>query len=245
MSTFPDLVETFESGSNGVTVTTANTVFDAKTGTGTAVFTNSSPFVGALSCRCTAATNNISLEETFTGQGFLWFGFAMRVETAPSAVTAICQWYLADVLVAAVRLNTTRTLNFRDNATTRWTSAAALNLNEWYEVRVLINAAGDVARVKYYDDNGALVEDSGNLTLTSTVAASVDEINFGIVSGNVTAVISYDRLLADTTDEPAPSVSTIPYLYYDNGTSWVDVSTQLYLDNGAAWVNVLPGVPLP
>lgn len=241
MAVIPGTTETFESGSNGTTIPTSpGSIFDAITGTGTSVYSDASPFVGSLCATVVAASSNRSLEATHTAKAKAWYAFALRINTSVGAVAAIANTYLAGVLVGNLRLNTNRTLNFRDVANSRWTSVV-LTAGAWYEIRMLIDAASDIAQVKIYDATGALVEASPNLTLSGAAAAQIDEIRMGILTGSTTGSLSFDRITADDTDEPAVAPHSTPYLYYDNGSAWYEVSGGLYYDNGSSWVPVVVG----
>ena len=67
--------------------------------------------------------------------------------------------------------------------------------------------------------------------------------------GNLSGAVAYnsymDRMIFDGSDEPAVLASSTPWIYYDNGTSWIDVSGSLYYDNGTSWELVVVGTPVP
>lgn len=245
MTAIAALLEGFEGTENhGDAITTGNTIYDAITGSGTSTFTTTDPFEGSKACQVTVAAQNRSLEASFTSAAVVWFGFALRVDDDPSAVTAIVNSYSAGTLVGNLRLNADRTLQFRDSATSRWTSTEVLTVGDWYQIRLRTSPTADTAQVKIYDAAGVELEDSGSLTLSVAAATSIDEFRMGLLTGNVTGSIAFDSLMADDADEPPVYSGTTPYLYYDTGTAWVEAEG-LYYDNGTTWDLVEPGVPTP
>lgn len=236
--------DNLNTGADGVTVGTGNSIFTAFTGSGTSVFETTGAFEGAACVVVTTAGANRSLEKPSIARGSAWIGFALKIITAPSAVSGIMNTYVGNVLVGNLRLNTNRTLNYRDSATSRWTSLA-LALDEWYEIRVKTNPAADLASVRVYDDTGTLFDDEIDMTLSVVSTTTIDEFRIGLLSGNTNGSIAIDRIISDDTDEPPTLAGSAPppYLFYDNGTTWI--SGVLYYDNGTSWVEVEPGDVVP
>lgn len=201
MPTITGLPEDFETPASGAAITTGNSVFDAvTTGTaGTAAVTTANPFSGTKSLRVTTTADNVTLRADITSTSSAWVGFALRYLAFPSAVGTFLQFATGSTITAALRVNTTGSLAFRDGATTRWTSTG-LALNTWYEVRVQATP-GTSGRVKIYNADGSLLQDSGPQTLATTGA--IDNIRFGSLAGNVASDTQWDRILGDTTTEPA------------------------------------------
>lgn len=205
MATISALTENFETGPSGAVVTTSNTIFDNKSGTGSVTFSNDA-HEGALSMQVSPVADNVLLRADFTAVSTLWYSFYFKLTTAPATTTAITNWYSAATKIGDMRLDSTGAISIRDNNTTIWTSAA-LAPNVWHRIAIKVvpnTATGH--RVKIYSganlDTATASQDSGNLVATAVAVAAVDNIRFGLISAE-TASFRIDRLRADDAMEPA------------------------------------------
>lgn len=205
MATIAALTEDFESGSNGAALSTGNTIFSTISGAGPdATFVDTS-FEGGLAAQMTTTGGVVkSYRVDHSSQSEIWFGFALRIDTVPTATTTIYQAFQGTTLACTIRLMTDNTVQLRDNLTSRFISPV-LSSNNWYWVSVHFkpgDAAG--ARLKIYDAGSSLVYDSGNGAATSTAATAMDNLRVGLLATTGDCTYSIDRMLADDTDEVGP-----------------------------------------
>lgn len=206
MSLISALTEDFEGGSNGAAVTTSNTIFDTKTGTGAVVFSNDA-HQGSLAMSVNPSADNVVLRANYAGSTTLWVSFYIKVVTAPATTTAIFNWYQDTTKIGDLRVASDGTLSLRDNNTNVWTATTPLTLGSWHRVAVRItpgSAAGH--QVKIYSganlDGATASQNSGNLVATASGATSVNNVRFGLISVE-TATIRFDRIRADDATEPS------------------------------------------
>lgn len=197
------LREDFENGNTGDALSVANSIFTTITGTGNATFIdNAYADDNAIQMAVTGGTVK-TYRVDYTSQTEAWYGFALRVDALPTALTTVYQVYQGTTLAFGVRINTDGTLQLRDGTVLRFTSTA-LTVTEWYWVSVHFkpgDAAG--ARLKVYNRAATSVYDSGGGAATSTTATAMDNLRIGYLAGTGDATFSMDRLRADTTTEIA------------------------------------------
>lgn len=219
MASIVALTEDFESGSNGVALSTGNTNFTSISGAGAdATFVNTS-FEGSLAMQMAMTGGTLKTYRIdHTAEAGVWYGFALRIDSSATATTTIFQAFQNTTLACTIRLLTDNTIQLRDNLTSRFISPV-LSTGNWYWVSVHFvpgDAAG--ARLKVYDNSSSLIYDSGNGAATSTAATSIDNLRVGILASTGDCTYSLDRLLADDTDEvgaPATSSTEITELAED------------------------------
>lgn len=219
MASIAALTEDFEGGSNGAALTTGNTIFNTISGTAPdATFVNTS-FEGSLAMQMASTGGALKTYRVdHTSQSEAWFGFALRIDSVPTATTTIYQAFQGSTLACTIRLMTDSTVQLRDNLTSRFISPV-LSSGNWYWVSAHFkpgDAAG--ARLKIYDASSSLVYDSGNGAATSTSATAMDNLRVGILASTGDCTFSLDRMLADDTDEvgpPSTSSTEITELFED------------------------------
>lgn len=147
--------ENFESGTNGSSVTTANTTFNAVSGTNLA-FSSATAYQGSLSAKTNSATvanyGSFTISTTTTH----YSRFYLRWETTPDN----------GIVIAAANSSTTtrnqlastpgRQLGLWNAASVSSSMATQLSLNTWYRVEWDIVAATQTVRVYLGDSNTPL-----------------------------------------------------------------------------------------
>lgn len=204
MAAISALTENFEGGTNGATITTANTIFDNKTGTAAVTFNNDAK-EGSLSMQVAASAQDAILRADLTASSTLWLCYYIKIVSAPSTPTAITNWYSGTTKIGDIRLASDMTISLRDGSAGVWTSTA-LVANVWHRVAIKItpnNATGH--RIKIYSganlDGSTASQDSGNQTATAAAVSSVDNVRFGLISTE-TATLRFDRVRGDDATEP-------------------------------------------
>ena len=209
MANIAALAEDFEGGSNGATLTTGNTIFNTISGTAPdATFVNTS-FEGSLAMQMATTGGALKTYRVdHTTETDVWYGFALRIDTVPTATTTIFQAFQNTTLACTIRILTDGTVQLRDNVTSRFISPV-LTTGDWYWVSVHFkpgDAAG--ARLKVYDASSTMVFDSGNGAATSTAATGMDNLRVGILASTGDCTFSLDRMLADDASEVGAPTTT-------------------------------------
>lgn len=204
MATISALTENFEGGANDTVITTANTIFDNKSGTATVTFNNDAK-EGSLSMQVVASAQDAILRADLTASSTLWICYYLKIVSAPSTPTAITNWFSGTTKIGDIRLAADMTIGLRDGNASLWTSSA-LALNVWHRIAIKVTpntATGH--RIKIYSganlDSGTASQDSGNLSATAAAVSSVDNVRFGLISAD-TATLRFDRLRGDDAAEP-------------------------------------------
>lgn len=241
-------------GTNGSSLSTGSTGFTEvinpgifssavkKSGTAAAYFatTNSYSYLG----RVLPATNK------------RFWSFYVRPAASPSANTVL---FFAGTSsdgndrTFQVVLNTTRTIKVQQGAAAiilGSASTGACPLNEWS--RIDITLANGMLEYALYPgdaqcDNPAGSAAPGNASGGALSASTISYVYIGIGNGT-TNQIYIDEFREDTTSLPGPIAgggAIEPYLYFDDGSQWVDVTESLWYDNGQSWVSVSGGVTPP
>ncbi|MFJ6061602.1 hypothetical protein ACIQHU_01035 [Streptomyces tendae] len=178
---------------------------------GTPTFITASPRRGAASLRCapaTAVATSIAKAAYLADQeaGHVFLRAYVRVNTAPSARTAIMAW--ADNTTGAtgfmcIKMNTNRTLIAGGSAATTGTASAALTIGQWYRVEM------------EYDDTANSIKAYLDGTLWATVAGDLGGgryARFGIVQA-ASGSIDFDDVAvndaAGATDNGLPGAQPI------------------------------------
>jgi hypothetical protein len=132
-----------ESGTDGTTLTTANSGFDAvATAGGGAIFSSAAEAHGVLGYRFTeSASHSNARIDTFQSVATrIRCSFAIRISAAPSAALQVSYWTDSGntLLLPRIIINTNRTLGVQNaGSTTIFTGATALALNTWYRVELV------------------------------------------------------------------------------------------------------------
>lgn len=239
--------EPFDGGANGVTLSTSNTAFDsvinaptfstsvAKKGTGSAYFNVSDAYA--------------YLERTFTSTTTRYWSFYIRPVTAPSVNTPIFFAGTAHgeaTRVFQVTLNTNLSVKLQQGSGATIVGSnttSTLPLNQWSRIDVLYNGGSLNLHLYAGDANcDAAINTAtgGNVVGGSIGASNISYLYLGVGSSSTTQLY-IDEFREDSASIPAPVEATVilnPYLYYDTGSAWVDVTDQLYYDNGTSWVQI-------
>lgn len=202
-----ELREDFENGADGDALTSTSTIFNTITGTGPAATFAENSYEGMLAMHVDVTGGAVKTYRVdYSPRTAAWYGFALRLGSAPTTVTTICNVQQAGTSAIAftVRIQDDRTLQLRDGIASRFVSNA-LTLTEWYWVSVYFEPGSPTgAQMKVYDRTGSLVYDSGVGAATSTAATQMDSLRMGFTAGTGDAIFSIDHLRADTDVEVAP-----------------------------------------
>lgn len=212
MAAISALTEDCNGASAGTTVSTSNSIADALTGTGTAVFNADTFQTGLPSIEFTGSATLRYMRCDHTG-ALGWRGMALKVTSMPAANVAVMAWYNASTAGGDLRLNSAGTLSVRDSGfTSRYTTTAVLSTSTWYWVAVKVTNADH--RLKLYNGStGALIEDSGSLTNSGFNQTTLDSIRVGLV-GSATATIRVARIRGDDASEPPTGITSGPSAVY-------------------------------
>jgi hypothetical protein len=214
------VLNTFDGGSNGTTITTGNsgstsgTAFDTVSvvSGGTATFTSTSPYRGALSGQFSSGTTaGLSYAEYSTTLGIASTGqvygrLRFRLPTLPPDPTGVRVAVIADStgsFRAELRVTDTGAVSLRGPAGTALaTFAATYNAGDWWDVGLAVLAySATVGQIeaKRYDSAGVVAE-----TLTS--AANQNTTGAGGVAklqaGMIRSVASYTAVIDDVAWSP-------------------------------------------
>lgn len=202
MSAITDLAEGFE-GSDGTTITPANTKADNLSGSATAKFETTGAAVGSSSMEVVASGNSLIARFNFTSIATLYLDLVISVESLASGATvAIANWYdsagsgtgkVGDLRIDYVD-GTHYTLELRDNNTSRWTSTN-LTIGTNYRVQVkVVPGSATGHRVYIYNTitSDTADQDSGTLTATANSQTAVDNVRLGVISNATTTVRFHD-----------------------------------------------------
>ena len=239
--------ENFDNGTNGASITSANTGFDSVINS--PVFSTDAVRYGQAAAYFNTTGTYAYLERSFSSATTRYWSFYVRPAAAPSANTPI--FYAGTSHDAAdrtfqVTFNTDRTLKIQQGASAILLSAptsSPLPLNEWS--RVDVSYVNGTLHLDLYPGENVVDSDINTAVPGDHIGGvmsslPISYISFGVTNGT-TNQLYLDEFREDSAGIPAPIAPVItynPYLYYDNGTEWIDVSDQLYYDNGTTWVRI-------
>lgn len=203
-----ELTENFEAGTAGSNIATTNTIFDVITGATVGKFF-SSPYAGSLAMRVNPTVQDaLHRANLASAANNLWTKFAFRAAVWPSTNVGILNIYSGTTLLAGVQMTPTGQIRVRDGATTRWTSTGTMPVGAYVEIALHADcrAGTEHLRMKTYvgADRGGTVEteNSGSVTFTTGVGATIDNIRLGVASPD-TCDFRFDSIRGDTANEPA------------------------------------------
>lgn len=213
MATIADLTEDFTGGAPGVAISTANTIADAVSGAGTAVFITD-PFDAARQmAEFTTAAQLRSMQADFPAVTKAWIRFDLDVETTPDTSTGVASLYddtASTNKILDVRVLTTRALQLRNVSTAVSGFGPVLAADTKYRVYVLADMTPGTPVIRCVVYGGAnldtLVLDSGDIASTS-LAAAAGSARFGLISSS-TGVVRIGRLRGDDAVMP---LDTTPF----------------------------------
>lgn len=214
MSAIAALTEDFSGASAGNAVTTANTVFDKITGTGTSSIIADPIDSGVQVMRISSAATTRFHELDFAAVGTLWFTFDLDIGTPlPDVNVPILQGFgtsagtLAEKVFDLRILAGTRTIQIRNSASVaQWAStdlAASTKHRVWVYVKLGATASARRLRVMIFSGGTytTLSQDSGEIVSDAT-QATIAHLRLGALISN-TSTLRFGRLRGDDSTGPA------------------------------------------
>lgn len=190
--------EGFESGTNGATLSTANTGFALINGA--PIFSNAQAFNGTtLSMYCNTTSTAAAGRADITASAAAYGRVAIRLNALPGTNFYIMQANDTSTIRADFRVNPTGTLTVRNASTAVWTGTTTLALNTWYQITWGVDQSTGQQRLRLYSATGLQLEDSGNVTYTPT--STVDRFYCGS-SPAATGDLYLDYFEVDVTPPP-------------------------------------------
>lgn len=193
------LVNTFEGGSNGVTITTGNSggvsgnAFDTlNIGSGaTFAFDNAKAAHGSLSCKvATGASAAVSLAEwsaSMGSQAQVWFRLYLYFTGNPAASLAVWRGYQGiSTLCAGLDVASNGTL-FMQNAAfgTIFSTTTAIPLNQWFRVEGFAIGSASVgqAELKLYSNaDSTTATESHTSAANQNTTGAMDHYRYGVIA---------------------------------------------------------------
>jgi hypothetical protein len=219
-TSIPALTEDFDLAASGSNISTANTIYDAITGTGTInQFFASAPAGAAVSVqsqRIVAQAGQVINTADFLAVSDLNFQFYLYIEASSSITVPIVSWFSGATKVGDLRLGADNSIQIRDNNTARWTSTP-LTAGLWHRVEVRCTpgeAAGHVIQIwsgAKLNETTVPSQTSGPVTATASalpIGSTVGQVRLGMLSNDATAIIRFSRLRANSSTFPSPGTST-------------------------------------
>jgi hypothetical protein len=150
-----EFVEPFESGSNGANITTANTGFDAVSGT-PPVF-DTTAYQGSFAAKFSSSSTTITVRRTYSGGlvSTMYHLFYVRQLANPSAAMVVAQQRASGTNRHQVRILATGELQLRNGTTAVAQTTLQLAANTWYRVEWKI-VTGTEQRLRVF--TGANIE---------------------------------------------------------------------------------------
>jgi hypothetical protein len=206
----------FESGSNGTTITAANSAgntevaFDyaalVNSGTGSMKYDSASKFDGSLSFRSvtTVATLGTWLYYTVpvpAVSNSIWYRFYLNVDAAPGSTSTLLLFVGDSGAQWLVRMDSSRHIVVTTTGAANGTSTTVLATGTWYRIEAQLTFGSGAAQttVRIYDASGTLLEtvsSGSNGTGRFVTPASLNSI-FGNVDGSVWSLNIDDVAVTD------------------------------------------------
>lgn len=230
MANSPSLQEDFAGASPGTGISTANTIFDNTSGSGTAEFNADGPLSGLQSAEVTTSGTFVTMAANHADGAGLHIGFWLKLVSGPSGNTGIVAGYDGASRAYDLQVQSGGTLRLRNaSSATQWTSPALSTGWYWITLDTTVNAY----RARIHDSSGTLVSsgDSGTLTTGFTIGGDlIDRTQYGLLS-NSTATVRFGRLRGDTSTQPASGVAT--------GAPWTIAQSATIVASGSYTTPVL------
>lgn len=234
-------------GPNGSALSSGNTGFSAVQNP--PIFSTAIKKAGTASARYTTTGSYSYVERTIAATTVRYWSFYIRPVSSPSANTVV--FFVGASSASAdrkfqVTLNTTRTVKMQQGSGAIIVGSATAStcpLNEWS--RIDLSFSNGTITLALYPGNANCDKAAGTAMGGDTSSAVIandafDYMSLGVVNGT-TSDFYIDEFREDTASLPGPlSVSggLTPYLYYDTGSAWVDVTENLWYDNGTSWFQI-------
>ena len=230
--------EGFESGSNGVTITTSNTTYSAASGTSS--FDNSTYVAGSLSAKMSPGGGaGIYLREIFSGGSVTsrYFRRYFQVNAFPgsTSIVTLLRVRLSSTNLGQVVLLNTGAIQIRDANTTIATSSNTISLNTWFRIEWEVNGTGAATQTCRL----FLGSNSSGATPTETLTGgysggAFDRIEDGVGTSGYSGTLWLDEVDDDTSSWPGPSSGASQPPTANAGTNQTVVSGQVVTLNGSA-----------
>lgn len=205
MATIAALTENFEGGTVGSDLTVGNTIFDT-INTPAPIF-SSDAIEGTRSMTNANATSSVA-EADFTATTTLWLSWYYKPTANATSNTAINNGWgdanTAKVYDLQIQAGGTAP-RLRSVNTTVW-SGSDLALNQWHRIEIGVTVGTSIQCRIYSGANlhtTTTSQNSGVQSNTNTVATGIDNVRFGLATGDATLVHRFDRLRGDNATAPA------------------------------------------
>jgi hypothetical protein len=207
-----DLIdEGFESGTNGVAVSSSNSTILTQDGTaGDITFTNSPVHEGSLAATVSTSSTYKTLIWSFSAQTDAWFVFRIYFTALPAANTYLARFTAASDAnkIGDIRINTNGTLAIRNNFTAVATTTTPLTTNTWHRIafRVTPNTTNGLTLKTYIGANVDGATATETVQGNSTQNFSIERLRLGVPAA-ATWTYTMDLVEGSSTAEPIPSVA--------------------------------------
>lgn len=209
--------ESFESGTNGTTITTANSAFTNLVQAGW-TFSNAHVVTGygSMAGRCTASgTTSIANKgaAAWTSAPVVYADLPIYVETLPASDTTICEFRNGSTVVSDLRLTASGAVKLRNPAFTAVaTSATGLaSAGKMARLQVKFDATAGKLQLRVFSGSnvaGSIPDyDSGLVSVSGLSATTAFQV--GIVS-SATATLDYGAVAFDNAAFPGPTGNMPP-----------------------------------
>lgn len=260
-----DLLNSLEGGTNGTTVTSANTggtsgnaLDTVSIGAGSVLaFDNTHAAHGSLALKCTAAAATFSFGYWGTslgaGQAQVWFRIYLYVTAAPAANARVVTFWnttSAGTQCGALLINTAGKIIFQNaGSSTILTSAATFPLNTWFRVEGFLKASATVGQLEFKlftTLDGTTTSDVQTSAATQNTGASVGSIGWGISNSPASAVGPYwiDDFGASVTAYLGPALTSFTGSSALSGSGTLGGAPGLAASSALSGSGTLGGAPV-
>lgn len=217
------LVNSFEGGTNGVTITNANSggasgnAFDSGALSGSPAFSNTHAAHGALGCEIASSGTAayVGWATSLGTQTQTWFRQYLYFTANPGGTTYLNQFVELGVAnCASILITSAGQLLFWDTSgTTQITSTEAVPLNQWIRVEGFVISSASIGQLSLSIYNSM---DSITPTETHTTAANIDtngglnSVWFGVTFSSQTLTYWLDDVGVSTTGYLGPVITPGP-----------------------------------
>lgn len=206
-----ELNNSAEGGSNGTTVTAANSggasgdAFNSVVGTPTITFDNTQA-LGALSYKVVASTTAQQVVWSFTAVPQLYGRLYLYSSGAPSSATGLLRFTVGGSQTARIRYNADGTLTLADNGNAAEVSTvAALPTNAWMriEYQITFTPGTGTCDLRTYNDPNSTTPTENLSSASLNALTNCDTVQIGSFN-SATWTGWLDGLNVNTVDFPGP-----------------------------------------
>lgn len=197
----PIFSQDFNSFSDGTTLTTGNTGFDAFTVSGTATFTaaTASPQHSTYGRIASTTSSTHAVREDHALSSSRYYRFYIRLASIPASTqTLFTLRDAANNAVSGIRIQSDGTFILRDGLVGVDTSTQALGANEWMRMELHYNAANSTQTLRLFFDGDA---DGSTPTQTlsgSATNGSTDDMQIGLITAQASQTMDVDEIEMST-----------------------------------------------